>query len=217
MSISTLFSGTDLARVREAIARAESSNAGEIVTYLVGRVDDHDEARWRGATLCALLMALLAGAAYHYAGFWGGAEVLWITLPAMTGAGLGYMLSGLPVVGRALLTSDDIDRRVQLRAESAFLEENLFSTRERTGILIFLAIYEHRAVILADEGINRAVPAGMWRELVDDLVSGIHDGQPVDALCDAIEHCARVLQEHHVEKRPDDSNELIDGLRIRES
>lgn len=217
MSVSTLFSDTDLDKIREAIARAESGNAGEIVPYLVGRVDDHDEARWRGATLCALLMALLAGAVYHYAGFWGAAGVLWITLPAMIGAGLGYMLAGLPIVGRALLTSDDIDRRVQLRAESAFLEESLFSTRGGTGILIFIAIYEHRAVILADEGINRAVPVGMWQELVDDLVSGIHDGRPVDALCDAIEHCARVLQEHHVEKRPDDRNELIDGLRIRES
>ncbi len=217
MSVSTLFSDTDLDKIREAIARAESGNAGEIVPYLVGRVDDHEEVRWRGATLCALLMALLAGAAYHYAGFWGGAALLWIALPAMIGAGLGYMLAGLPIIGRALLMSDDIDRRVQWRAESAFLEESLFSTRERTGILIFIAIYEHRAVILADEGINQAVPVGMWQELVDDLVNGIHDGRPVEALCDAIEHCARVLQEHHVEKRPDDRNELTDGLRIRES
>ena len=217
MSVSTLFSDTDLDKIREAIARAESGNAGEIVPYLVGRVDDYDEARWRGAILCALLMALLAGAAYHYAAFWGGAEALWITLPAMIGAGLGYMLAGLPIIGRVLLMSDAIDRRVQWRAESAFLEESLFSTRERTGILIFIAIYEHRAVILADEGINQAVPVGMWQELVDDLVNGIHDGRPVEALCDAIEHCARVLQEHHVEKRPDDRNELIDGLRIRES
>lgn len=217
MSTHALFSASDLDKVREAIAKAESLNAGEIVTCLVGRVDGHDEARWRGATLCALLMALLAGAAYSYADFWGGAGMLWITLPAMTGAGLGYMLAGLPIIGRALLTSDAIDRRVRLRAESAFLEESLFSTRDRTGILIFLAIYEHRAVILADEGINRAVPEGTWQELVDDLVSGIRDGRPVDALCDAIEHCARVLQEHNVEKRTDDRNELSDALRIRES
>ncbi|MBG7602577.1 MAG: hypothetical protein IZT60_08540 [Gammaproteobacteria bacterium] len=216
MSVSTLFSDADLQKIRETVATAESRNAGEIVPYLVGRVDDYEEARWRGATLCALLMALLAGAIHSYAGFWGDAMLLWMTLPTMTGVGLGYLLAGLPLVGRALLTDDDIDKRVQWRAESAFLEENLFATHERTGILIFLAIYERRAVILADEGINGAVPEGVWRELVDELVSGIHAGRAADALCDAIEHCARVLQEHHVERHSDDTNELIDGLRIRE-
>jgi len=212
-----MLSDTDLGKVREAIDRAESSNAGEIVPYLVGRVDDHDEARWRGATLCALMAALVAGVVHSYSGLWLSYSLVWITLPTIIGAGLGYMLAGLPAIGRALLTGDDIDRRVKWRAEAAFLEEEIFRTRDRTGILIFLAIYEHRALILADEGINRAVPDGLWQSLVDDLVRGIREGRSVDALCDTIERCGKVLQEYNVEKRADDKDELINGLRIRES
>ena len=212
-----MLSEADLGKVREATARAESSNAGEIVPYLVGRVDDHDEARWRGATLCALMAALVAGVVHSYSGLWLSFSLVWITLPTIIGAGLGYMLAGLPVIGRALLTGDDIDRRVKWRAEAAFLEEEVFRTRDRTGILIFLAIYEHRALILADEGINRAVPDGLWQSLVDDLVMGIREGRAVDALCDTIERCGHVLQEYDVEKRADDKDELINGLRIRES
>ena len=212
-----MLSEADLGKVREATARAESSNAGEIVPYLVGRVDDHDEARWRGATLCALMAALVAGVVHSYSGLWLSFSLVWITLPTIIGAGLGYMLAGLPVIGRALLTGDDIDRRVKWRAEAAFLEEEVFRTRDRTGILIFLAIYEHRALILADEGINRAVPDGLWQSLVDDLVMGIREGRAVDALCDTIERCGQVLQEYDVEKRADDKDELINGLRIRES
>lgn len=217
MSIRELFSDADLVKVREAIARAETSNAGEIVPYIVGRVDDHDEARWRCATLCALMAALLAGVIHAYTDLWLSHGLLWITLPTIAGAGLGYMLSSIPAVGRALLTGNDINRRVRWRAEAAFLEEEVFRTRDRTGILIFLAVYEHRALILADEGINRAVPDGMWKELIDDLVGGIKSGKAVDALCETIERCGRILQEHEVEKRVDDRDELHNTLRIRES
>lgn len=216
MSIRELFSDTDLERIRKATAQAESSNAGEIVPYLVGRVDKHDVARWRGATLLALMAALAAGAMHSYGSYWGSAGMQWITLPTIIGAGAGYLLAGVPAIGRLLLTGDDIDRRVQFRAEAAFLEEEVFKTRNRTGILIFLAIYEHRAVILADEGINRAVPDGVWQTLVDDLVRGIRDGRPVDALCESLEACGKLLQEHDVKRQTDDRDELVNGLRIRE-
>ena len=217
MSIRALFSDADLEQVREAIARAETSNAGEIVPYLVGRVDDHDVARWRGATLGALTAVLLAVAVYAYGGFWWRADILWITLPAFTGAGLGYMLAGVPALGLGLLRGDEINRLVRLRAEAAFLEEEVFRTRDRTGILIFLAIHERRALILADAGINRALPEGVWQGLVDDLVQGSREDRAADALCATIERCGQVLQQHNVNSGIQDDDELNNGLRIRES
>lgn len=217
MSIRALFSDADLEQVREAIARAETSNTGEIVPYLVGRVDDHDVARWRGATLGALMAVLLAVATHAYGGFWWSVDVLWIMLPAFIGAGLGYMLAGVPSIGLGLLTGDDINRRVQLRAEAAFLEEEVFRTRDRTGILVFLAIYERRALILADAGINQAVPDGVWQGLVDDLVQGIRDDRAMEALCTTIERCGQVLQQYDVGTGAENRDELNNGLRIRES
>lgn len=216
MSIRALFSEADLGKIEEATVRAESSNAGEIVPYLVERVDDHDEARWRGATFGALLMALAAGALHQYGGYWGGAGVFWITLPAIFGASLGYLLASIPVIGRFLLSDDDIDQRVQRRAEAAFLEEEVFNTANRTGILVFLAVYEHRAVILADAGIHRQVPEEVWPDLVDKLVKGIQDGRAADTLCEVIGDCGEILQRHKVHRKPDDSDELSNSLRIRE-
>jgi len=96
------------------------------------------------------------------------------------------------------------------------LEEEVFKTRDRTGILIFLALGEHRAVILADEGINRAVPEGLWDRVVADLVAGIKAGQAPRALENAVVRCGEILAEHRVEPRPDDTDELSDRPRIRE-
>jgi putative membrane protein len=132
------------------------------------------------------------------------------------GAGIGYLTAGVDSIGRRLIPDDHVERYVALRAEAAFLEEEVFATRDRTGILIFLALFEHKAVILADEGIHRVVPQAVWQELVDDLVKGIKAGRAAMTLAEVIRRCGRVLKEHELELRPDDRDELDDTPRLRE-
>jgi putative membrane protein len=216
MKIQRLFSTSDLESIRQATAAAESRTGGEIVPYIVERVIDHDAARWCGAALGALAAALIAGLVNLFGVFWGGYGVLWITLPAVAGAGLGFLLAGLDSIGRRLIPEDHLQRYVGLRAEAAFLEEEVFSTRDRTGILIFLALFEHKAVILADEGIHRVVPTEVWQQLVDDLVAGIKTGRGIEALREVITRCGEILLEHELELRPDDEDELSNVPRIRE-
>jgi len=216
MHINDLFSEDDLKSIREATTAAESRTGGEIVPYIVERVLDHDEARWRGAALGALGAALVAGLVNAFGDFWGGYGVWWITLPAVVGSGLGYVLAGIDAVGRWLIPIDQLERSARLRAESAFLEEEVFKTRDRTGILVFLALFEHQAVILADEGIHRTVPKDEWLHLVDDLVAGIKAGRAREALCETLTRCGEVLVRYEVELRPDDEDELSDAPRIRE-
>jgi putative membrane protein len=98
----------------------------------------------------------------------------------------------------------------------AFLEEEIFRTRERTGILIFLSLFEHRVVILGDEGINRRVEKEEWEGIVDDLVSGIRAGETVEGLVEAITRCGELLERRGVAIREDDADELRDHLRSRE-
>jgi putative membrane protein len=203
MRIDDLLSDADRAAIRRATEAAEGRTAGEIVSYIVERIDDHAEARWLAATLGTLSLALIAGAVHAIGGHWGGWGVLWITLPALVGAGLGYLIGSIDRVARPLIPSDT-------------LEEELYRTRDRTGILIFVAVFEHRAVILADEGIHRAVPAGEWDRLVKELTSGIRAGRAVQALIGVIEGCGELLARYQVDRRSDDENELADSPRLRE-
>jgi len=216
MGIRALFSEADIESIRRATAAGESRTGGEIVPYAVERVVDDDEGRWRGATLGALGAALVAGLVHAFGDYWSGFGVWWITLPTIVGAGLGYLAAGLDGIGRRLIPEDRLERSVRLRATAAFLEEGVFATRDRTGILIFLAIFEHRAVILADEGIHRAVPEGAWQRLIDDLIVGIKAGRAAKALEEAIFHCGGLLEQYEVERRPDDEDELPDAPRMRD-
>jgi len=214
--MSTVFSEADLESIRRATAAGEERTGGEIVPYIVKRVVDSGEERWLGATLGALGAALIAGLVNVYGDHWGGSGVWWITLPAIVGAGGGYLAAGFDAIGRWLIPEDRLDRAVHLRAKAAFLEEEVFATQDRTGILVFLALFEHRAVILADSGIHRSVPEGAWQGVVDELIDGIKAGQAAKALEKAISVCGVLLEEHGVERRTDDEDELPDEPRIRD-
>jgi putative membrane protein len=217
LGVRRLFTDADLESIRAATAAAETRTSGEIVTYVVGRVADHDEARWKAATLGALGVALLAGLGHWLGGHWGGAGVLWITLPSLAGAAAGYLAAALvPAIERRLISEDDVERRVRLRAEAAFLEEEVFDTRERTGILVLLALFERRAVILADAGIHRAVEAGVWERLVAELVDGVKSRRAAAAMVSVVAQCGEILERGGVELRTDDANELADAPRVRD-
>ena len=83
-------------------------------------------------------------------------------------------------VGRS--ASSTLELRARQRAERCFLDEEVFATRDRTGILIFVAVFERQVVVMGDAGINRAVPDGAWDHVVDDVIAGIRARRPAEAL-----------------------------------
>jgi putative membrane protein len=205
------------AAIRRAADSAEGRSSGEIVPYVVGRSDDYPEAAWTGASLGAIGASGLAGLVYHFGAVWGAASLVWLVLPAFAGAGLGFLAGGrIPAVGRRLISAESIERRVRLRAEAAFLEERVFDTRDRTGILVMVSLHERRALVLADAGINAKVAQEEWQAIVDRLVAGIRQGQPAVAMAAAITECGDLLASRKVERRDDDENELSDELRIHD-
>lgn len=143
--------------------------------------------------------------------------MLWLVAPPVIGAAGGMALSTfVPFVKRALVSAEVMDRRARRRAGMAFLEEEIFATRDRTGILIFLSLFEHRVVILGDSGINARVEEADWQGIVDDLAAGIRAGRAAGALVEAIGRCGELLERKGVEIRPDDTDELADDLRLKD-
>jgi putative membrane protein len=92
-------------------------------------------------------------------------------------------------------------------ARLAFLEHELFATRDRTGILVFVAAFERRVRILADSGIAAKVPQEVWDALAADLAAGIRAGKRAAALCAALERCGALVAEAFP-RQADDTDEL---------
>jgi putative membrane protein len=215
--IGDYFSAAEHERIRQEVEKAEGQTAGEIVPYAVVASDDYGETAWKGATLAALAAALVAAILHGLGGFWGVGGYLWLGLPTVLGAAVGYLAAArIPWLKRLLVESEVVERRVERRAALAFIEEEVFFTRERTGILIFVSVFERQVLILGDSGINAKVEPEEWGEIVAEIAAGIAAGKPADALVEGIRKCGELLERRGVEIQPDDIDELTDELRTRD-
>jgi putative membrane protein len=202
----SMFSKAEADRIAAVVSEVEQRTAGEIVVAEVPSSDEYAEVR----LFCTLMVGLLAGA---------GAHLAWPALPVgavlaiQFGAGL---LAWLATGARALLRLVLPRRRAQLAvgraAELAFLEHGVFSTRDRTGVLIFLSELEHRVVILGDKGIHERLQNPGWSALVSSLVQAIKQRRATEGVCEVITKLGETLA-RDAPVLPDDTNELPNYVR----
>ncbi len=216
-SVSSLFSPADRERIAAAVRKAESRTSGEIVPYVVGRSDSYEEAEWRcGALLGAATLAAFS-IIYSYTSIWLPLSVAELVIAALLAGVVGVLLPKMiPPVKRLFAGEALMHTRVAQRAAEAFISEEVFKTRDRTGILIFLSMLEHKVLVLGDSGINAKVKPEDWNDIVNRIVLGIRSGKTAEGLLDGIEQCGILLQKHGVAIRPDDTDELPDSLRTND-
>jgi putative membrane protein len=132
---------------------------------------------------------------------------------------LGGVLGGIIAnvserVKRMLIDQKHMDESTRQRAVTAFLDEEIFNTRHRTGIMIFISFFEHEVIVMADRGISKVVDQKEWDKIVSDLVMQIREGKIIDGIEVCIKRCGEILLEKGFHKTADDINELRDDLRI---
>ena len=217
MHVEKFFSAADLQEIEAAVREAEKRTSGEIVPYAVSHSDHYETAAWKGATLGAFAAVVAAGVAHTLGGVWGVPSLGWVMLPALLGGAAGYVAAALVRPLKLALTGKaKVEHRVRQRAAAAFLDDEVFKTRGRTGVLIFLSLYERRVVILGDAGINAHVEQHEWDAIVAGIVGGIRAGRPGKALAAAIARCGELLDRHGMTRTADDTDELPDRLQMKE-
>jgi len=110
-------------------------------------------------------------------------------------------------LNRLFISDREIEEEVEEAAITGFFREGLYRTRDETGILIFISVFERRVWVLADRGINEKVKQGQWDEIVGMIIEGIKNNDQASAICKAIEEVGRILKEHFPIKA-DDRDEL---------
>lgn len=199
---SNFFSKNEQLRIETAVQAAEKRTSGEIVPMLVGAAYDYPRAEIIGGGFFAMAIASLIS-------WWWWDASLWAFLPAFL---LLYLpckglIRAIPALKRQFIADAEIDAEVDEKAMVSFIEQGLHHTRDNTGILILICLFEHRVEVLADRGINALVPKQTWDEIVAMITEGLRQGQACDALCQAIERCGEILTEQFP-VREDNTNEL---------
>ncbi|MBB4860447.1 putative membrane protein [Novosphingobium chloroacetimidivorans] len=224
MKQASYLSEADHRRISEAVAHAEGSTAGEVVTVLADRSDGYSDVALAWAALVALVsLVALAIAPGFYIGmaewFSGGWVHDWtprelFTLAAIV-ATLKFaamvLLQLIPALRFFLIPGPIKAKRVHDRALRAFRVGAEQRTSGRTGILIYLSMREHRAEILADAAIASKVEAEVWADALEALLSEVRRGDVAGGICAAVDRVGAVLASH-LPRLPDDVNELPDRL-----
>jgi putative membrane protein len=219
MKLKQQFSEQDLARIKSAVKQAEDKISGEIVPVIVERSGFYNVAIYKCALIAAAIyfIAMIILDRYIFSDasntLFYDPMVIFVVVACggLIGAGLTYWIEPLK---RFFITQQQLDYSTRLRAENVFLEEEVFNTKHRTGILIFISFFEHEVIVMADKGINKVVDQKQWDQIVSGLVSHIRTGKIVEGLEIAIKQCGDLLLEKGFVKADDDINELGDDLRI---
>jgi putative membrane protein len=199
-------SAGERARVRQAVAQAESKTAGEIFTVVAGECEDYRFIPILWAVLAAFIVPLPL--IYFTQA---PASLIWLSQMAIFVV-LAVVLS-LPHV-KTLVVPRHVKREaVRALAMQQFLAHGLHATEARTGVLLFVALAERQAEIIADSGIAAKVDPGVWQAAMDRLVGEIRAGRLADGLTAAIAAVGETLA-RHVPPAANDRNELSDDLII---
>jgi putative membrane protein len=202
-----------LERIRAAVVSAEKKTSGEIVPMIVRRSTHLRHVPWIVFFFfLAVFSALLPYVSQYLwqAPYW----VLEVGVVVASGF-LAGALSGFDTVRRLCTPSADLDSSVLLRAQLEFYECDLRNTKGKTGILIFISLLEHEAVVLADEAISKHLPPETWQEVIDLLLNGVRRRDFAGGMVAAIEKCGSLLAERYP-RAPDDHDELPNRMIIEE-
>jgi putative membrane protein len=215
MSIQSRFSQQDLERIKAAVRTAEDKISGEIVPVFVERSGTYSIAVYRGFLLLAGLAFLAIIVFDRYIPALAVYDPLLIflsiTLAGFIGAGATTFIEPLK---RLLMSQSHMDRVTRQRAENAFLEEEVFNTRHRTGIMLFISFFEHEVIVMADRGISKVVEQKEWDKMVRAITENVRLGKVTEGIEAAILRCGEILLEKGFLKTVDDVNELRDDLRM---
>ena len=197
---------SDKQRLRAAIHAAESKTSGEIVTVIARASGSYYYYPTLWAALAAIFSPLLL-LAWLPLSF---APLGIVELQLLVFALLALLLR-LPAVRMHLVPRSVQREYCARRAREQFLAQSLHTTRERTGVLLYVSVAERYVELLADAGIHARVPAGTWNAIVDEFTA------QVKADCIGVGFVAAVtaIGEHltaHFPLPADSRNELTDHL-----
>lgn len=101
------------------------------------------------------------------------------------------------------------------RAVEVFNELKMYETRQRNGVLVYVAYRSHVFAIIGDSGINERVGSDFWNKEKETLARYLRQGDAVGGLCDVIGQIGDSLSTYFPWTN-DDVNEQSDEISYKE-
>lgn len=97
------------------------------------------------------------------------------------------------------------------RALEVFHLLKMYNTKDKNGVLIYVAVHDKKFVICGDKGINQVVPKDFWNTTKDSIQHHFKKGDFKQGLVDGILKAGEELKAHFP-WQIDDENELSNEI-----
>ena len=220
---SDLFGAEDRRRIEEAVTTAEKKTSGEIVPVVATSSGRYDRAEDVFGVLFSLVLLSLFWLRYQeitpLSGDWESGAVLGMGLfgtivTIVIGFILGTVLATkIPELALPFIPKDQMEEEVEKRATEAFKRYRVRGSKNATGILVYVSLYERMVRVEGDDAILEKLQQTDWEEVIRLVTRGLADDRPAEGLIDGIVKCGDVLA-LHFPREEGDVDELSNELRI---
>ncbi len=228
----TFFTENETKAIESAIKDAESRTSGEIVTMVVDQSDSYRDIDLIAGLLISAIISVYPAELVYAAS----ESIIRKLIPSMNWlsqipdgmrfiTGLSSFIAltiilSFPVkiifkrfasLKRFILSIKRMDAEVRERALRGFNEHGLNATRDATGVLFLISLFEKRVHVLADHGIYTKIDQETLDRYASTIGKGIASGKGGEALCNAIKDAGKELEKNFPRRR-NDTNELPDHI-----
>jgi putative membrane protein len=218
-----LFTKEEISTIEAAISEVEKKTSAEVVPVVASASGRYD----RAEDLFSFLLSLLV-LGCTWAWFQGlsppveagsGTTAFRLNLPIVMTILVATFFIGIALASRfpllrlPLIAKREMREEVERRARETFQRLKIRRTRNATGILIYVSLYEHMVHVVGDDTINAKLSQGDWKALRDTIIHGFKSGKPEEGMRNGILLCGKLLTQHFPVE-PGDRNELFDTLHL---
>lgn len=98
------------------------------------------------------------------------------------------------------------------RAAEIFFNLKMDQTRDRNGVLIYVALKDHQLAVFGDEGIHKKVGQDYWDREVEKMISSFNKENYAEGIREIVLDIGEALHIHFPYDNKTDKNELPDNI-----
>jgi putative membrane protein len=217
---SDLFNEEQRKQVEKAVVEAEAKTSCEVVPVVATASGRYDRAEdmiglWL-AVFAAITVWLIFPRQSNESGSWDGMPFYVGLLTMVAGVVVAFIAgvvagSRIGWLRRLFTPRNQMLEEVSARAREIFFDKRVHHTSGATGMLIYVSLFEHMAVVLGDQEVLDKLGQTSLDRLCQLLTEGLHQGDSADAICSVIAEAGKQLS-GPLPRAEGDVNELQDTL-----
>lgn len=209
----SILTDSEIQKLNALVAKVEKGNNVQVVLAVVKRSDSYAEIPWKAFALGSVITSFLVFIILLLTVV--DSFLMLMSLPFFVGI-VFMLLSMIHPFSSIFLSSHRADLEVKQHAQSLFLSKELFATEKRTGILMFISIFERKVFLLPDKGLQNLLPAEQLEDIMKPMIVQLKKKNLVASFETGLEKLVAVLETNVNKPIPaTGKNELPDEI-IRE-